>query len=736
MWNDRRIRRETCGVDLWLVPDDSPRQGRPIMFPRSERMFAKAGSMFALLVGLMGFGASPLVGVAQESPPTPRQAPRVRKQASPPRTTPQPKTPSPEPEPSNDGAETPAEPVPDSPDKVVIPPEVQKKIDEMLQEKPQPADEPEPAVQPASKTPQQIAAERAEQRRQARLRATGQQDDQATTPPQPGAHLAPNPFAGGGQPSRPGTQAPGNKIEIPASTERASPPEQRKYSFSIKDAGYDVLIEGIARETGLGVIGEAPPDGKVTFVTEEQLTFDQLLDRVRMLLFNYKPLEPYWLLRRTTHLEVIRVNDYLRVMPADRMFRGVAEFRSAALPPSELVLVIFTPTTGALSELNQVRDFMPDYVRVTPLDDQNSVAIYALVSDVEKYLWLVDFFTGRKGDPRKLEIIEVKFITPTEANEKLMLLMSADATKQPGRAAAMPRVRPGGPSPLDGIPAPEVSIVPEDAQGVLIVRAMQDKIDEIRRLLPYVDVNTTVNYLPVVIPVRNTDPQALVGTVQQILGAGDPSTGMPVPGGARPVRPRRGGRAPAGAAASVSAADVTLIPHPSISAIIATGPDEAVQRVRELVQLFDVKGQVGPLRIALTHTDADTAVSTVTQILQGAVPGTTTRGVPTGAISVSQVVPDPSGTAIWFTGSEKDLELAKRVLADIDVAVEPARLHIVRLVNQRPSFVAAILSQVDSGQLSPSATPSPTTRGGGAAATGGGTGGPAGWRSREVYAGR
>lgn len=684
------------------------------MYSIRQRMFTKAGSMLALLAGLMWVGASPRTGIAQESPPTPRQAPRVRKQASPPRTTPQPKTPAPEsePEPSKDGVEPPSEPAPDAPDKVVIPPEVQKKIDEMLQEKTQPADEPEPAAQPVQKTPQQIAAERAEQRRQARLRAMGQQDDQTATPPQPGAHLAPNPFAGGGEPSAPGgAQPPGNKIEIPASTERASPPEQRMYSFSIKDAGYDVLIEGIARETGLGVIGEAPPDGKVTFVTEEQLTFDQLLDRVRMLLFNYKPLEPYWLLRRPTHLEVIRVNDYLRVMPADRMFRGVPEFRSAALPPSELVLVIFTPTTGALSELNQVRDFMPDYVRVTPLDDQNSVAIYALVSDVEKYLWLVDFFTGRKGDPRKLEIIEVKFITPTEANEKLLLLMSADASKQGGRVPTMPRTRPGGPSPLDGIPAPEVSIVPEDAQGVLIVRAMQDKIDEIKRLLPYVDVNTAVNYLPVVIPVRNTDPQALVGTVQQILGAGDPQTGMPVPGG-RPVRPRRGGRTAPGAAAPVTAADVTLIPHPSISAIIATGPDEAVQRVRELVQLFDVKGQVGPLRIALVHTDADTAVSTVTQILQGAVPGATTRGVPTGAISVSQVVPDPSGTAIWFTGSEKDLELARQVLADIDVAVEPARLHIVRLVNQRPSFVAAILSQVDSGQLSASTTPSPTTRGG------------------------
>ncbi|MCH9003209.1 MAG: hypothetical protein IIC02_11600, partial [Planctomycetes bacterium] len=53
-------------------------------------------------------------------------------------------------------------------------------------------------------------------------------------------------------------------LNIPAAIE-STPPEDRTYFFSIVDGTYAQLIEGIARETGLGVIGAAPKDGKVSF---------------------------------------------------------------------------------------------------------------------------------------------------------------------------------------------------------------------------------------------------------------------------------------------------------------------------------------------------------------------------------------------------------------------------------------------------------------------------------------
>ena len=146
-----------------------------------------------------------------------------------------------------------------------------------------------------------------------------------TTPPQrPGGTTSEEPA---------GAAAP---IDIPPA-ETDIPPEERTYGFSFRNATYEQLVEGFARQTGLGVIGEAPKDGKVNFVTTERLTFEQALARVQMLLFNYKPNEPYWIERHDTHLVVTRVNDIVRRLRLDRMFRSVEDFRAAKLSDDELL---------------------------------------------------------------------------------------------------------------------------------------------------------------------------------------------------------------------------------------------------------------------------------------------------------------------------------------------------------------------------------------------------------------
>lgn len=609
-----------------------------------------------------------------------------------------------------------------------IPADIQKQIDQMMQVQTPPAGSGATGQPEAPMTAQQRQEERRRKAQEARERAA-QRGGAGQTPP---ANVP-----GGGVPAPlPGTPTPGfapglaggdgAKIDIPAG-DQSIPPEQRRYKFSIKDAPYSVLLDGIARQTGLAVQGDIPPDGMVSFVTDQEVSFDEMLARVRMLLFQYKPLEPYWLARERTHLQVVKVNDYIRKFPPDRVFPTVREFRAAGLPPDELVLVLYQPPCGAIGSYAPVRDWLPDYVRVTPIPDQNAMAIYALATDVEKFLWWSEKIVAC-SDPRKLEIVEIKFITPTEAAEKLQILMQLDPAKT-GAAAGRGVVPRGVPGQigvgLEGVPAPEVSIVPEDAQGVLIVRAMPDKIEEMRRLLPYIDVNTTAHYLPVVLEVKYAEPEALIATVQQVLSS---SVGEAAPpGGVQPGQPRpvRRGTArktpttpgmPSGSP-TVSAADVTMIPHPTISAIIVMGPDEAVTKVRDLVAQLDVETQVGPERITLQFIDADTAVQTITPILTGSGPsgGQPNIGVtPRKSQTPPQLIADPGGTSMWFTGTAKDLARVRALVKEVDVAGEAVSLHIVRLVHKKPSFVATILSQVsESGAASAAgggAAPTPAPR--------------------------
>lgn len=493
-----------------------------------------------------------------------------------------------------------------------------------------------------------------------------------------------------------------------APAESDVPPEARMYGFSIKDGTYEQLIAGFARQTGLGVIGDAPKDGKVTFVTTETLTFDQTLARVQMLLFKYKPHEPYWIVRNETNLEVSKVNDIYRVLPKNRMFRNLDDYRSANLSSDELALVVYTPKSGSIAALKQVRDWLPDYVRVTPLDEQNSVTIFALVSDIEKYLWLLDWISGARTDPRTLTKIEVRHLLASEALNRMRQLMDIEGAPQGRPPAAVPKRAAREPSALDTMPEPPVTVIADDAQGILLVRAMQDKIDEIKLLLPYIDVDlSTQSPVPVIVKLQYVDANELIATLQQILSASAAPPGTPMPPRAKkgkksPTAPA--GTAPAGASGAAAApGSITLLPHPSDNAIIVLADEEGVARVRELVTLFDVSSTMDPVRLPLSHADANEVLNTVTAVLgaQGK------KGQP--ALDRFTMVVDPAGDAVWFKGGDKDLARVKGLIETIDVAGEPVSLKVVILKYQQPTFVSNMLREFD-GNISASPTPAPAGR--------------------------
>jgi type II secretory pathway component GspD/PulD (secretin) len=569
-----------------------------------------------------------------------------------------------------------------------IDPELQKQIDQLLQD----AAQRDPSAQQAQQ-PEEDPRERMRRLREERMQQMRSAQGQPVE---------------GQVPDMPGTVAPdepddSQPIDIPPHSD-GIPPEARTYRFSIRDGSYDQLVEGFARQTGLGVIGDAPRDGRVNFVTTEELSFAEALSRVRMLLFNYKPHDPYWVERRDTHLEVIRVTDFYRVLPTGRMFQSIELFREAQLPPDELALVIYTPRSGSVADLSVVRDFMPDYMRVTPLQDRNAVTIFGLVKDIEKYMSLKDIFTGDRTDPRTLARLEVVNLMPSEALEKLRQMTDID-----GASLQRPRAIPsrGQPtSPLDSVVEPPVVIIPEDMQGYLMVRAMQDKIEEIRSLLTFIDVPTPISDVtPEIIPLTYASADMLVQTLQQILSATAPS---PTPGvQPAPRRPRRSVQRGSSAGA-VSSDSVTLMPHPSKNAIIVLADSQdQVRRVRELVALFDVESKIGPLRIELSYADPTEVANMVTSVLGG--PGGP-KGAPGAGSMQMQIFPDPSGTAIWFSGSQAALDDVRSIIAALDLPAEPVSLHVYRLKNRLPSFVANMLREYDGAVLQPQSAAARTGR--------------------------
>jgi type II secretory pathway component GspD/PulD (secretin) len=479
------------------------------------------------------------------------------------------------------------------------------------------------------------------------------------------------------------------EVKTPKAYDSSVPPEERTYEFSIKDGTYEQLLEGFSRQTGVGLLGE-PPKGKVSFVTTETMTFKQAMNRIRMLLFKYKPLEPYWLMYQEGYLEVIRVTDIYRYLPREQMFASVEAFREANLPDEELALVVYTPTSGSVSDLEDLRDFMPDYVRIAP--NNNSMTIFALVKDINKYLGLIDFWTGVGiDDPRTIEKIEVEYIAPSLAIERLRNLMDLDGGTVTARASSRKR---GGKDALAPIPEPPVSLLPDDEQKVIIVRAMQNKIDEIKTLLPYVDVDTSGDDLqPVVIPVEHAEVNELVQTINQILAASDHEGVSRATSARKPKKSQKSRKKTPTQASIAQTGQITMIPQVEANSIIVIADEEGVARVRRLVQQFDVEDRIGPVRIALENAEVEDAIAYLKQLLD-AKPGG-------GAASI---LADPAGGALLVSGSAREVEKVREFVELVDIVEEPVELHIIKLVHQTPTFVANMLREYE-GQAATPTTP-------------------------------
>jgi len=158
-----------------------------------------------------------------------------------------------------------------------------------------------------------------------------------------------------------------------------------------------------------------------------------------------------------------------------------------------------------------------------------------------------------------------------------------------------------------------VVIIPEDLEGYLLVRAMGDKIEEIKLMLPFVDVKpSSSDRMPVIIPLQHAEVDELLSTIGEILAITSPPEESKV---SKPITPRRRTPKP-GPGEPIILDDVTLIAHPSGRSIIVLAEnDEVLTRIRNLIEQFDVPSYVGPERIALQHIDASEVVSTVNAIL-------------------------------------------------------------------------------------------------------------------------
>ncbi len=463
---------------------------------------------------------------------------------------------------------------------------------------------------------------------------------------------------------------------------------QRQYSFSIKEGTYVELIESFARMSGLGVIGEAP-DGPVSFVSDETMDFRAALGRVQMLLFNH--VDKYWIfLRDNKYLQIARVTEITRIIPPERIYPTLAEYQAADLDENELALLLYTPEEGSIADLEPIRDFMPDYVRIAPLSDtENAMTVFGLVKDINKYLVLIEKFQIRGDDPRRLKIINIEHVLPTEAVEALSQLVPGFSDS----GASSARGRKSGATSAAAVQAHGVTAIPDDVRKTLLIQAVPKKIEEIEKFLAYIDIPMPdAGYTPVVVRVEHADAGELLELVSSLMGASDGGTAD----GAKPVkkktsRKRRGKTADTPAAAEDD--DLTMFEWPPANAIILIGREEEVAKASELIARFDVPAEQTTKIVEVKNGDPHELIDLTMELLEA-----TDKGVTESLVCTV----DPTGKGILLAGPLNAISQAEMVIAKLDIKRPEKKIHSVQLKYAKPSVVMGILGTLETSGDAPS----------------------------------
>jgi type II secretory pathway component GspD/PulD (secretin) len=463
------------------------------------------------------------------------------------------------------------------------------------------------------------------------------------------------------------------------------PYDQRTYQFSI-DGSYADLMESFSRMSGLPLMGQAPA-GDVKFISSEKMDFKSAMGRISMLLFRH-PDDMYWIWLDKSGsspvLQLIPVKDGVRPLPLERIYPSVEEYRASGLEDNEMAMLVYTPESGSVAELEPLRDFMPDYVRIAQVPDKNQMNVFGLVRDINKYLQLIDKFQGDTADPREVRILKIENVVPSEALESLRLLI--DGFDAPKGASA--KIRRGNQPSIADAQAQGIIAIPNDDLGTLLLYAMPKKIEEVEKFLVFVDVPADdPEFEPVIVEIKHAKSADVLTLVQTMMSTDVGPTPNPkkkprsTRGNKKITRPRR---SVTGSAASLD--ELTMLDWPSMNSIILKGSDEKIEEARALIARFDVPDETLTEFVEVEHREPVELVALVNELFSAQQEDGVTCTV------------DNEGDSIALVGSPEGVAKARDLIAQLDVESdeEPDDVYSYKLQNSKPSSLIAILTQWDS----------------------------------------
>ncbi|MCH8968417.1 MAG: hypothetical protein IIA66_04795 [Planctomycetes bacterium] len=484
------------------------------------------------------------------------------------------------------------------------------------------------------------------------------------------------------------------------------PFDERQYSFGLRNGSYIELVEMFARKTGLPVlglpvklVGARPEDSLITYVSAELTDFRTTLHQINDLLF-YEVLPPLYLYYNTDEfrLELDAFKELRFKLPPSRLFTSIEavklEVAQAKLMQSDIVRVFFRPESAADMRVfnEQVSNMFGEWVLMTTVEGTGVIDYTGRVDILEKiqdYMVIIGpMLTGEA----ELTILPVEYIEPSEALEKLMVLVDnvitgASEGNFRGRRTSRGRNVKNDPSTSE---AQKILVIPDDDYDVLLVRGLPYKVAEVKKILEVIDRPPADPDFPdpVVIKLEHAQAESAAEILEEIVNGG------------RKPRIRTTSRSKKGETSRVVTSsgndELRIIPYPRSNSLVLLGPQERIDHAKRIIADFlDKEFENKFLQVRVEHADPDQIAAKVLSLL--APPGKKgDRGPENLNIEVI-------GSVLFVRGEPAMMNTAASLIKELDGQMPKPTTFVVRLENAKPSEVVNYLRLI----MAQSAAPSP-----------------------------
>ncbi len=452
---------------------------------------------------------------------------------------------------------------------------------------------------------------------------------------------------------------------VPAPPEKP-PAEKRLYQFSFHKAEWDEVLNMFCRWSDMTIIGQYPrtPADGITYINPRNLTYYEALHELNILLMENMP--SYWLVPEENHLRLRRMSDWHRYIPAEHRFNDLQEFQKAELNDDDWAMVFWVPESYIVGELiADIQATMPDNVlRVASVHETRRLKITGIVFYINQFLKMAqsDIFDPEEQVKDKIRPIKFYKIERAQASSVQQVLERIVLPQRRGRISVTDD-------------ADRVDIVLDQMTNTIIVKAKEERHREIAEMIERIEASELVADAKThFIKLDHARAEDLANLLNPLL---QQEARM------KPTYDRR----------KAERERVYLQAEPASNSLIVLATQEGLDRVEKLLKQLDVETPEAQYkRIELKNAKVDQIITVVNTVVQSRYSRRGRRSAPGQQL---QVVPDPTGNALFVMGNPKDIEYVEELVAEIDSAdVERTKAHIVKLQKARPSVVAQGLQAI------------------------------------------